>query len=733
MKSSVIAWLKSPTFDTNEKTLLAFYLNLTLITALFGIIIFMLVFPVIQSFTGRQFVSLLFGFSAVIYLKVMLNRKQLGVVRHIFLLLAWVGIASAPVLDVGVYSPGMTSFVLLILFAGVLARQNMPIYMAIVSMLTAFGIAFLMRLDVIQTVANHPIPIEAATIAYCVIYAIVGAITYASSTIVYHTIDQLRDSQAEANHSTYYLKRAENLAQLGNFEIDLQTEAVKWSDQMYRIFGIEPGIPMSLKTYGSLVTADMLNQVKANLQQAIETNEPYEVEYPIVTSDGIHKEILVLGNPVTDDNGQVVKVFGVVQDITERKQAERIQQLLLNISSTRHTSDNLETLSEKMIAQLGKVINVKNCYIALYDEKTGKYTFPYGTDEYDNDWSPQAMNNSLTDHVRRTGIAQLITEAKHLRMLRETDLDFTGTWSKVWVGAPLRIHQRVIGVIAVQDYHDAKAYKQSDLDLLTYVGDNIGSIIESKQAEREHIALELQMQKNEFLQEFIGHMTHDIKTPLSVIKNSTYLLKNVKDTSRQLEFIDRIDYQLDRLDRIIEDILTISRLEHIDQSSYTTIKLKELIEHITNQLHPKVQRRKIDLQLDLAHNLPVFMGNESDLTRALLNLVENAIHYTEQDGRVMVRAFVDDDDIICQIEDSGIGISPDDLPFIFDRFYRANNARDFERGTGLGLAIVKRVFELHHSIITVSSVVGDGTTFTVRMKITELAQLHKRSQPHPES
>ncbi|GEM_PF-2199155 len=733
MKAFVIGWLKPPIFDTDEQTLTAFYLNLVILLACLGICLSFLAFVLVDGLPSQQYISLSFGFVSTIFLKIMLNQKRLDFVKQALLFLVWAAVMVAPILDVGIYSISMSGFVLLITLSGILSHRTMPIYTTAASIASAIFIVFLMRLGIVNSLPQHQMSIEAALVSYTVIYSIAGVATYASSTTVYHVIERLRQSQSDATQTAYSLKRAEHIAQVGNYQFDIETQKLTWSDEMYRIFGIAPETPVTFESYGRLIPEDAYDNVMENVQKATETGEPYEIEHSIILSDGTVKEIFAIGNPVVDENGDYTKIFGIVKDITERKQAERIQQVLLNISNTRHTSDNLETLLQKMIAQLGNVLNVKNCYIALYDERTGKYSFPYGTDEYDTDWSPQPMSKSLTEYVRRTGEPQLITEAKHLRMVSETDVEFIGTWSKVWVGAPLRAHQRVIGVIAVQDYDDANAYQQSDLDLLTYVGQNIGSIIESKQAEQEHLDLELQLQKNEFLQEFIGHMTHDIKTPLSVIKNSTYLLKNVRDTSRQSEYIERIDYQLERLDRIVEDILTISRLDHVDQSSYITINLKGLIEHIANQLYPKVQRSKIDLQLELADNLPIFMGNESDLTRAFLNLVENAIHYSDKGGQVMVRAYVDNDEIVCQIEDTGIGIAPDDLPYIFDRFYRADNARDFERGTGLGLAIVKRVFELHHGDIEVSSALDDGTTFTVRMRITELTRPENIINPQLES
>jgi len=733
MITSVKSWLQSPQFDNYEKTLVALYLNLSLLTIISGLIAFIVILPFISTRGQDHIANLLLSLVFAIFVKVLLNLKRLKLAQITFLCLAWVAVTIAPMTDVGVYSPSMAGFVLVILFSGLFTSPNAPIYATFMCIASAIVISGMMNVGVIPTVPDHPLTIETALVAYSLIYLVVGAVTYISSSIIFRTIWQLRESQQEATQTNNHLKRAETIAQIGNFEFDIVNQQVKWSDQMYRIFGVEVGKPITIEFYGSLIAEEVYESVMASVQHTVETGSPYHIEHPIILPDGTRKEVYAIGNPVLDDNGRVTKIFGVVQDITERKRAERIKQVLLNISSMRQTTDDLASLLELIVQQLGTVINIKNCYVALYDEDTGYYSFPYGTDEHDDDWSPQKMDRSLTDYVRRTGVAQLITEAKHLQMMAQVDVEFFGTWSKVWVGAPLKVQQRVIGVLAVQSYDDGDAYQQSDLDLLTYVCENVASMIESKRAEEEHIALELQMQKNEFLQEFISHMTHDIKTPLSVIKNSTYLLKNVKDATRQIEFIERIDYQLERLDRIVEDILTISRLDHLDQSSQTTIRLHELLEHISNQLSPKIQLNQMILQLDVADNLPSFMGNESDLTRAFLNLVENAIHYSESESTVVVTAYLDSDDIVCKVRDEGIGIPSDDLPYVFDRFYRADNARDFERGTGLGLAIVKRVFELHHGTIDVRSAEGEGTTFTVRLRIKELASRHNLTQLQPES
>lgn len=713
-------WLQSPTYEQESMTWLSRFLNTILITNLITITIFIIVLPLLGMTNIGQIGILSTGIFASLVLKIILNRKLLKQTIHLFIFFAWIVVTISPLSDTGVYSPSMASFVIVILLSTIFSSRYAALYATSASIITSLGILILMKMGIVSTVPNHPLPAEIAFMAYSVTFTIVGTITYLSSNFLNLSIQRLQQAQQQSLETTSYLKRAEELAHLGNFEFDLATQQITWSDEVYRIFGISQSTVITLDTYRELMSLDMYNHVMAKVQETIETGQPYEIEHPILLHDGAQKEVYAIGNPVTDDTGKVVKIFGIIQDITARKHAEQIQQVLLNISRARYDDKSFKDLLDYIIQQLGTLINVQNCYIALYDENTGIYSFPYGTDEYDSDWSSARLDNTLTDHVRRTQTAQLITEKQHLHLTATTQLKFVGTWSKVWLGAPLKIQQYTIGVIAIQDYDDVNAYQQSDLNLLAYVADNIASIIESKRSEEEHLALELQMRKNDFLKEFIGHMTHDIKTPLSVIKNSTYLMEHIQEPARQTEYIGRINYQLERLDRIIEDILTISRLDHIDLSSQQSIRLTQLIKHIANQLQPKIERKSITFILDVAPQIPVFMGNESDLTRALLNLIENATHYTENGGQITVSCHHDDVHITIIIQDNGIGITSDDLPHVFERFYRADNARDFENGTGLGLAIVKRVVELHHGTITVSSQLDIGTTFTIQFIISDL-------------
>jgi signal transduction histidine kinase len=131
-------------------------------------------------------------------------------------------------------------------------------------------------------------------------------------------------------------------------------------------------------------------------------------------------------------------------------------------------------------------------------------------------------------------------------------------------------------------------------------------------------------------------------------------------------------------------------------------------------MQPLMEAKAVSLTLNLAKTTPCLQADRDDLARALTNLVDNALHYSQQGGQIGIETHVTDQRVVIAISDTGIGIAPEDQPLIFDRFYRAANARAVDPGgTGLGLVIVKKIVEQHGGRIEVSSTVGAGTTFSL--------------------
>lgn len=187
-----------------------------------------------------------------------------------------------------------------------------------------------------------------------------------------------------------------------------------------------------------------------------------------------------------NESGDVERVVILTDDISERKQVEKVQQVLLNISQATSTSHNLEELLYIIRQQLSSLIDTTNFYVALYDPKKDLYYFPYFVDQVDQDeFSPRQLNKGLTDYVRRTGTSLLADKRLNQQLIQRGEVIQIGSPSEIWLGAPLKTTQGVIGVVVVQSYTDITLYTEKDLELLTFVSGNIAMAIERKRAEEE--------------------------------------------------------------------------------------------------------------------------------------------------------------------------------------------------------------------------------------------------------
>lgn len=233
-----------------------------------------------------------------------------------------------------------------------------------------------------------------------------------------------------------------------------------------------------------------------------------------------------------------------------------------------------------------------------------------------------------------------------------------------------------------------------------------------KQAERRQFELTLVKERAAFLSDFLNSVSHDLKTPLTVITTSLYLLERLEDPQLQREKIQRIGEQTRLVEKYIQDILTISRLEYLPSIALKAVRVNDQLAEILRQLRPKIERKALDIQLDLSADFPPITADYDQLFRALINLVENAINYTPNAGEIRLQTTTEEEILCVEISDTGIGIPEDELPHIFEPFYRSAHARKLlDGGTGLGLAIVRKIMDVHGFDIQVSSQPGQGTTF----------------------
>lgn len=239
-------------------------------------------------------------------------------------------------------------------------------------------------------------------------------------------------------------------------------------------------------------------------------------------------------------------------------------------------------------------------------------------------------------------------------------------------------------------------------------------ITDRKIADRKVRQLEDEHQQVAILQNFISDASHDFKTPLSTLKTQLFLLRHDLKDYPANNRLDIMTSQVDRISSLLEAMLYMTRLDAINTLDLNYVDINPLLENVIAEIRTLVDSNHLNLSFEPTHHSHKMLGNETELTFVFHELITNAIRNTPQKGHIHITIDKTSEETRVTIADSGIGIETEDLPRIFERFYRFDEARGLVTGgAGLGLAIVKRIIDLHDGTIRVHSIVGEGSRFTV--------------------
>ena len=218
--------------------------------------------------------------------------------------------------------------------------------------------------------------------------------------------------------------------------------------------------------------------------------------------------------------------------------------------------------------------------------------------------------------------------------------------------------------------------------------------------------------------DFVANVSHELRTPLSILRGYIEtLLDNPKPPEEELLRILRVmEHHSNRLELLVEDLLTLAQLESGNPDlQLGIVELSEFLRELVRDWEKKLTTKQISIAVDIQPKLSPIRVDRTRLQEALYNLLDNAVKYSRERSEIRVSARQSDHEIELSVNDQGIGIAKEDLPRIFERFYRADKARspDKVRGTGLGLAIVKHIAQLHGGRVEAESELGRGTTIRV--------------------
>lgn len=300
----------------------------------------------------------------------------------------------------------------------------------------------------------------------------------------------------------------------------------------------------SMVSYGSLIHPEDRHMVWETVQQGVEADRHYNIDYRIINRTGAIRWVSERGHGVKGENGELRFLEGFIIDITEQKNDEKLQKTLYEISKAAYLSTSLDEFYLNVHLHLGQVIDANNFYVAKYDKETDTISLPYHVDFKDNFKSFPA-GKTITGYVIRTKQAILANEEIITELNQKGEIDIIGTPAKVWLGVPLIVAGDVTGVLAVQSYTDPQQYTQRELELLKFIADQVAIFITRKTAEE------------------------------SGLRESAYLNQLFEGSPEAIIMIDN-DHRVVRANRVFQELFGYSQEEAFGRDIDTLIASPEI-------------------------------------------------------------------------------------------------------------------------------------------------------------
>ena len=481
------------------------------------------------------------------------------------------------------------------------------------------------------------------------------------------------------------LDMAEAMSGVGHWRLDVVTNGVTWSDQVYHVHGLDPDeFDPNLGSAIDAYHAEDREVITAVVQRAIETGEPYDVRLRLIRADGEARLVRTQGTPQRDESGRVTALFGVFQDITEQE---------ASLARARKNEHRYRLLADNMADVLARVK-------------------PDGHSNYISPAVEAILGYSRAEMFGTTAQTYVLEEDRPIFMGAMTEVLKTGenrrvqyravhkTGEHIWVETQLQRVENSKGegevIIVIRDIRDRKVLEH---DLMA-ARDRAEAAAKAKS-------------------EFLANMSHELRTPLTSVVGFAGLLgqsRTLGDEERR--YVERIAAGSEALLAVINDILDYSKLEagavELDPHRFDPLALAQAgVELMEGQCRGK----GLDLRLESDPDMPAgLIGDSGRLRQVLLNFLSNAVKFTTQGG-VTVTASCEPGThgqvwLSLSVKDTGVGVSDAQVEQLFDRFTQADasTTRTFG-GTGLGLAISRQLVEMMGGEIGAFGTPGQGSTF----------------------
>ena len=470
-----------------------------------------------------------------------------------------------------------------------------------------------------------------------------------------------------------------------------------------------------------------------------DARQPFEMEYRLKRHDGVYRWIFDRGVPYTDDHGEFLGYIGSCVDVTERREGEQAkldraaeQAAFAAVRESEARERFLAHVNEVMSAHLdyGNALNAlvdlmvpalaDVCFfLEIGDDDSVRQLAWKHVDVARNEWLGQRIKSGVVKSTKsavaralRQGVPEFVPEVteewitgiatsrEHERFVRDQGL-------RSVMRIPVRDGDRLLGVLTLARSTDDRPYTDGDLNLAISIGDRLTSALRNA---RLYSELQQAMRARD---EVTSVVSHDLRNPVHTVLMASSLLLDTGDAldpptrRKNLAVIHR---SAESMSRLLEDLLDVARAEAGTFAiAVAPTDVGSILNSTLEQFRLQSVERGVELSSDISASLPYAPADAARVAQVLSNLFANALKFTPKGGVVRLSAAQVGSEIVVSVADNGVGIAPENVGQVFNRFWQANRAS--RAGAGLGLAIAKSIVEAHGGRIWVESTEGKGTTF----------------------
>jgi len=546
------------------------------------------------------------------------------------------------------------------------------------------------------------------------------AVALESRLVAERDLRQRAETEAALRESNERrLELALAAGRMGAWDWEIETGRVSWSAELELIHGLVPGaFEGTLDAFRRDVHPADADRLAAHITTALEApDSAYEIEYRIVRPDGTVRWLGATGRVIVDSTGRPTRMVGICCDITEHKRAEDARAFLADASHVLATTLAPETivtnlanlvvprLADWCIVQVTdlagrlwpvEIVHWNSERRALIEEFLRRWPSPpgvHGSAAFVSSTGQPMLIPRITEDMLRERADQ---DVEQLRLLRELRLHSAIT-------VPLQARGRTVGALTLLSAESEQTYDEVDLRFVEDFASRAALAIDNAQL---YDAAQSAIKARD---EMVAVVSHDLREPLQTISVAEAVLRREPQCAENIDMLDCIAVASLEMRRLVHDLLDISLIEAgrlaIDREQ---VDLHDLLKEVQTLLQPQVEAANVRLETRLDIDLPTITIDRHRILQVLVNLIGNALKFGAADGRVVLGVQQENRSIRISVEDSGVGISADQLDHVFDRFWRGGR---HSGGAGLGLAVAKGIVEAHGGQIGVTSRPGTGSRF----------------------